>query len=200
MDRLVVASANPDKVRELRELLSVALPDCVLVPRPSHLADVDEDADTLEGNALLKARAIADATGNASVADDTGLFVDALGGLPGVRTARYAGPGATPASNRAKLLAALFELGATDPVRRGAEFRTVMAVVRSDATTVIAAGSVSGRITDIERGDAGFGYDSLFIPSEGDGRTFAEMTEAEKHALSHRGRAIAALVAKLSIE
>ena len=192
--RLLVASANPHKVAELRVLLGETLPDVELVLRPPGVPDVDETSDTLEGNARLKAAALVRATGLAAVADDTGLFVAALGGLPGVHTARYAGVAATAADNRTKLLGALRSVAVS---YRCAEFRTVVVVVRPDGSELSASGSVKGHISGDERGGGGFGYDSIFVPAEGDGRTFAEMEDAEKHALSHRGRAIRALATLL---
>lgn len=187
---LVCASANPDKVAEIQQILEGVVN---LLPRPADVPDVVEDADTLVGNARLKARAICTATGYDAVADDTGLEVAALGGAPGVHTARYAGEHATYADNRAKLLAEL--AGAAD---RSAVFRTVVVVDRPDGTELIVEGECRGRIAAEERGERGFGYDPLFIPDDGDGRTFAEMTDAEKHAISHRGRAFAALLQELS--
>ena len=134
-----------------------------------------------------------DATGEPSVADDTGLEVAALDGAPGVRSSRYAGPSATYADNCEKLLR---ELAAGDD-RRG-RFRTVALVRFPDGRELVAEGVVEGTIAREARGTAGFGYDPLFVPDEGDGRTFAEMAAAEKHALSHRGRAFRALAARLT--
>lgn len=189
LPRLVCASANPGKVAEIAELLAGLVE---LLPRPADVADVVEDADTLVGNARLKAAALCRATGMAAVSDDTGLFVDALDGRPGVHTARFGGEPPNDAGNRAALLAALD--GRSD---RAAHFATVAMVVRPDGSEVIAEGRCHGTIATAERGARGFGYDALFVPDDGDGRTFAEMSEHEKHALSHRGRAFAALVAAL---
>jgi len=186
--RLVLATANPDKVVEIAAILG---PDVELVPRPESVPDVVEDADTLEGNARLKAVAIVEATGEAAVADDTGLEVDALDGAPGVHSARFAGEDATYADNVNKMLASL--AGHPDPGERTARFRTVALARFPDGTEVIAEGTVDGTMAIAARGDAGFGYDPVFIPSDGDGRTFAEMTGDEKHAVSHRGRAFRAL-------
>jgi XTP/dITP diphosphohydrolase len=188
--RLVLATANPDKARELAALLDGF--DVVL--RPSDLPDVEETADTLEGNARLKAVAVMEATGDLAVADDTGLEVDALGGRPGVYAARYAGPGATYDDNVAKLLD---ELAGVDPGQRTARFRTVAVALFPDGREIVAEGAVSGVIAGSPRGGEGFGYDPLFVPDGGDGRTFAEMTQAEKAAVSHRGRALRALAARL---
>lgn len=189
MIRLVCASANPDKVAEIAALLDGAV---VLLPRPAHVADVVEDAPTLEGNATLKAVAICAATGLPAVADDTGLFVDALDGRPGVHTARFAGPTASYAQNRVALLAALDSV-----VDRTAQFRTVAVVVWPDGRELAVVGECRGRIAELELGERGFGYDSVFIPDDGDGRTFSQMSLDDKQAISHRGKAFAALLAAL---
>jgi len=181
--RIVCASANPHKIEELARLL----PSWVdLVARPSDIGDIDEDAPTLEGNAIIKAVEIANHASEWAIADDTGLEVDALNGAPGVRSARFAGDHATDAENRALLLAKLD--GVTN---RSARFRTVVALVSSKGDIQFVGGECAGTIAESERGDSGFGYDSLFIPADGDGRTFAEMTGPEKDTVSHRGRALA---------
>ena len=190
LPRLVCASANPDKVAEIAAILSGVVE---LAPRPAEVPDVVENADTLIGNARLKASAICRATGAAAVADDTGLEVDALGGAPGVYSARYAGEDASYADNRAKLLR---ELG--DAADRRARFRTSVLVAYPDGGELAVDGVCEGTITSSERGDGGFGYDSIFVPDDGDGRTFAEMTDDEKHAISHRGRAFRRLLEVLS--
>jgi XTP/dITP diphosphohydrolase len=187
--RLVCASANPDKVAEIAAILDGVVE---LLPRPDHVGDVVEDADTLEGNARLKAVAICDATGLPAVADDTGLEVSALGGAPGVHAARYAGADCSYADNRAKLLREL--AGADD---RSARFRTCVLVRWPDGRELVVDGVCDGSISEVERGTRGFGYDALFVPDDGDGRTFAEMTEDAKHAISHRGRAFRNLLAAL---
>jgi XTP/dITP diphosphohydrolase len=188
--RLVCASANPDKVAEIEAILRGVVE---LVPRPADVPDVVEDADTLEGNARLKAAAICSATGFDAVADDTGLEVVALGGAPGVHSARWAGDGCSYADNRAKLLREL--AGVAD---RRAAFRTCVLVRRPDGSELVVDGTCSGVITEAPRGDRGFGYDAVFVPDDGDGRTFAEMTDGEKHAISHRGRAFRNLLTVLS--
>lgn len=190
LPQLVCASANPDKVVEIQAILAGVVD---LLPRPADVPDVVEDADTLAGNARLKARAICAATGLAAVADDTGLEVAALDGAPGVYAARYAGEGVTYADNRAKLLA---ELGAATD--RAAVFRTVVLVAYPDGRELVVEGVCPGTITTVERGARGFGYDAVFVPDEGDGRTFAEMSDAEKNAVSHRGRAVRNLLAALA--
>jgi XTP/dITP diphosphohydrolase len=189
--RLVLATANRDKVREIADALS----GFELVPRPGDVPEVDETAETLEGNARLKADALCTATGEPAVADDTGLEVEALGGRPGVYSARFAGPGATYADNVAKLLQ---ELDGAD--NRRARFRTVAFVKLPDGSEVVAHGVVDGNIAREARGDEGFGYDPVFVPDDGDGRTFAEMSLAEKQKVSHRGRAFRALAELLRHE
>ena len=189
--RIVLATANPDKARELAALLQ----GFEVVPRPADLPDVEETADTLEGNARLKAQAVGAATAELSVADDTGLEVDALGGRPGVYAARFAGEGATYADNVAKLLIELADVPAAE---RTARFRTVTVALYPDGREIVAEGAVEGTITEWPAGDGGFGYDAVFAPEGGDGRTFAQMTQDEKAAISHRGRALRALAAQLS--
>ncbi|MBD3235849.1 MAG: RdgB/HAM1 family non-canonical purine NTP pyrophosphatase [Candidatus Eisenbacteria bacterium] len=186
--RLLCATRNPDKVGELREALR-ALPVALLsLDDLPPLPEVAETGDTLEENALLKARSAYRASGEASLADDTGLEVDALGGRPGVRSARYAGPGADYERNVTKLLR---EMEGIPPERRGARFRTVIAVLLPDGSEHLAHGSCVGRILDARRGSGGFGYDPVFwVPEVG--RTFAEMGLAEKNRISHRGRAVRA--------
>lgn len=187
-ERVVLASANPKKVAELRDILGDRFD---LVPRPSEVPEVVEDADSFEGNARLKAVALCEATGLPALADDSGLEVDALGGAPGVVSARYAGEHATDDANTALLLDRLAAV--EDPARRTARFRCVLLLRRPDGTEVVASGSCEGRITVAASGEGGFGYDPVFVPDAGDGRTFAELTEPEKHAISHRGAALAEL-------
>jgi XTP/dITP diphosphohydrolase len=187
--QLVCASANPDKVLEIAAILDGVVQ---LVPRPADVPDVVEDADSLTGNARLKAAAICAATGLPAVSDDTGLFVAALDGAPGVYAARFAGEDATYADNRAKLLA---ELG--DRTDRGASFVSAVMVVWPDGRELAVEGVCNGVIATGELGDRGFGYDSVFIPDDGDGRSFAQMSDAEKNQISHRARALHALLAAL---
>lgn len=193
--RLVSATANPHKLDEIRQILGDA---AVVVPRPEGLAVVVEDADTLEGNAELKVAAVVEATGQAAIADDTGLEVDSLGGAPGVRSARFAGDDADDDANVAKLLADLAAAGAHSPSSRRARFRTVVIVGWPDGRRIIGRGVVEGSIATHRRGTGGFGYDPVFVPDEGDGRTFAEMSANDKHALSHRGRALHAVDAQFA--
>lgn len=189
--RLVLATRNAGKVAELQarlRLLGVDLVSAADLDAPA----VDEDADTLRGNAEKKARALFGHAGLPALADDTGLEVDALGGAPGVRSARYAGDGATDADNRRRLLADL--AGAPG---RAARFRTVLAYADGDGVRFF-DGVCDGLIATEEAGAAGFGYDSVFRPASGDGRTFAEMSAEEKNRISHRGRALDAFAAWLA--
>ncbi len=183
--RVVLATTSGHKVREIRRLLEGY--DVELIDRPTHVDDVEETAETLEGNALIKARALRDATGEAALADDTGLFVDGLGGRPGVRSARYAGALATDESNVAKLLA---ELSAAKAPTRHATFRTVVAVALPGGDEWWVAGTLAGEILAQPRGAGGFGYDAIFAPSGLGGRSLAELTMAEKNDISHRGVAL----------
>lgn len=183
--QLVCASANPGKVAEIEQLMPRGVS---LLPRPMSVADVVENASTLVGNARLKARAIVDATGCPALADDTGLFVDALDGLPGVRTARYAGENATDSDNKRKLLAAL-----ESSTARSCRFISAVVVLWPNGDEVVVEGVCEGSIALREVGTSGFGFDALFIPAAGDGRTFAEMQAEEKNTMSHRGRAFVEL-------
>ena len=176
MLRAVCASANPHKVAEIFDLMGGVID---LQPRPEGLADVVEDADTLVGNARLKAVAVCNATGLPALADDTGLEVDALNGAPGVRTARFAGEHATDADNRAKMLREL------SGKARSCRFRTVALLRFPDGREVIAEGVCEGSIAEEEIGERGFGYDPLFIARDGDGRTFAQMNVDEKQRVLH---------------
>lgn len=192
--RLVVATANLDKAREIRAVLEHAGAAVELVPRPDDVPEVEETGLTLIENARLKAVALRDATGLAALADDTGLEVDALGGAPGVWSARYAGEDATYADNVAKLLR---EVDSVRRASRTARFRTAVVLATPDGEELVAEGVVEGVIVAEPRGTGGFGYDSVFAPAGAGGRTFAELEPDHKHALSHRGRALRALAARL---
>ncbi len=194
MYRFVLATANKDKAKELTEILGDALGDVELEPRPAGLPDVDETGDTLAANARLKAAAICEVTGQIAIADDTGLEVDALDGAPGVYAARYAGENATYADNVLKMLESLSEV---PPGKRTARFHTIALACFPDGTEIVASGTVEGEIATEGRGERGFGYDPIFVPEGAGGRTFAEITPEEKHALSHRGRAFRELAVKL---
>ena len=188
IDRLVVASKNQDKLREIEAvLLGMGLVGEIVTGLD--WPDIEETEPTLEGNALLKARAVAAATGMPSLADDTGLEVDALAGAPGVGVRASLGEGASYADNVRALLEQL-----EGKAERSARFRTVMALVVPGREEVVAEGVLDGRIMDLPRGDSGFGYDPVF---DVDGRSLAEFSAAEKNAISHRGRALRALAEKL---
>lgn len=193
---LVLATANPDKAAEITAILG-SVPGIVLRPRPASVPDVEETGDTLLDNARLKAFSLVESTGMAAVADDTGLEVDTLGGAPGVYSARFAGEHATYRANVEKLLAELDRSGADAPDRRRATFRCVAFVGFPDGGEVWADGEVPGTIAPAAAGEGGFGYDPVFAPDGSGGRTFAEMSPEDKHAISHRGRAFRALADRL---
>ncbi len=196
--RMVLATANPDKGAEIVALVADTVGDRVeLVARPSSVGEVEETGDTLEENARLKAAALVAATGLPAIADDTGLEVDALGGAPGVLSSRYSGEHASYDDNVAKLLTELDAAGARLPQARRARFRTVAMACFPGGREVVAHGVVEGTIAQSRRGQGGFGYDPVFVPDGGDGRTYAEMSLAEKNARSHRARAFRALAVGL---
>ena len=181
--KLLISTRNPHKLREITaimEPLGVALVSLDAFP---DAPEVDEDRETLDGNAIKKACELQAFTGLPTLADDTGLEVEALGGAPGVRSARFAGEDADDAANRALLIERL-----EDADDRRARFRTVIALCTASGTHTF-EGSCKGTIIPEERGEQGFGYDPIFQP-EGRDVTFAEMAEAEKNAISHRGRAL----------
>ena len=189
IDRLVVASQNPDKIAEVEAVLQdLALG--IEIVSGLDWPEVEETEETLEGNALLKARAVMEQTGLPALADDTGLEVAALGGRPGVHTARFAGPDATYNDNVAKLLDVME--GVED---RSASFRTVIALVTPEGDEVTVEGVLDGTITTMRRGTGGFGYDPVFEVGEW---TLAEMPPATKNQVSHRARALHALGAHLA--
>jgi XTP/dITP diphosphohydrolase len=181
--RLLVATRNAHKVRELARLL----PGIELDPLPDGVPTPPEDGDTYAANALIKARAAATATGRTAIADDSGIEAEALGGAPGVRTARFAGEHATDAENLAKL-------AAEAPAGSGLRYVCVIAHVAPGGAEHTFEGTVGGTVAGEPRGEGGFGYDPLFVPDDGDGRTMAELSDAEKDAISHRGRAARALL------
>jgi XTP/dITP diphosphohydrolase len=196
--KLVFATTNKGKLEELQALVK-GLPVEVLSLREVEALEVEEDAETFEENAAKKARAYLERTGFAALGDDTGLCVDALGGAPGVRSARYGGyEGADPALgeaaeryrlNNERLLR---ELAGVPAERRGAEFRTALCLLVPGEEPVIVRGVVRGRILEERRGEHGFGYDPLFeVPELG--QTLAELKPEEKNRISHRARAFAAL-------
>ncbi len=189
--RLVVASGNPGKLRELRALAG-ELASEIVAQSELGVAAVAETESSFLGNALLKARHAARATGLAALADDSGLEVEALGGAPGVASARYAGEGASDADNVAKLLGAL----AGVPPPRRARFHAVLVLVTGpdDPAPLVAEGRWEGRIATEARGAGGFGYDPVFLPGDGES-SVAELAPAAKNRLSHRAQALGALLA-----
>jgi len=194
MTRFVLATANPAKAREIKEVIQTEYEDIEVIPLDPSWPEVIEDGAPLEANALLKADAATARALIPALADDTGLEVSALQGAPGVRSARYASDEATDAQNIAFLLD---QMRAVSAENRAARFTTVAIAKWPDGKILLATGSVYGVIAEQVRGDAGFGYDPVFVPTEGDGRTFAEMSPVEKHKLSHRGRAFRSLAHKL---
>lgn len=192
---VVVASNNAHKVREIEDMLGEALPGASFkaMAEIEGLPEPEETGSTFEENAFIKAQAVHDATGLPTVADDSGLVVDALGGAPGVFSARYAGVHGDDAANNAKLLRELAGVGAPE---RTARFVCCMAFVDTDVSTC-GTGVCEGRIGTEPRGENGFGYDPLFWPDDAPGKTMAELSPEEKNAISHRRRAIQDLAAQL---
>jgi len=190
---VVVATGNPGKLREIERLLA-DIGISVLPQSAFGIAEVEETGENFAENALIKARHAAAATGRAAIADDSGLVVDALGGRPGVRSARYAGNDASDEANIDKLLAELTDV--PDDRRTAAFHCTAVFVMPGEVAPVIASGQWPGRILRQRRGSGGFGYDPVFFDTEL-GRSAAELSPAEKNARSHRGKALRALVAKL---
>lgn len=195
MRKLILSSGNPHKVDELKKILA-NLEIQVLTKDEVGQGELEviEDGDTLEANALKKARALAEKVEGIVLADDTGLFVDALNGEPGVYSARYAGEECSYEANNAKLLGALAGVA---PEKRTARFKTVIALIDEKGAEYIIEGVCEGRILDEKKGSAGFGYDPLFLP-EGYEQTFAELGEDIKNKISHRARAIYLMRDKLA--
>jgi XTP/dITP diphosphohydrolase len=194
MRRVVLATGNPGKLREMRAIL--AGHDLEIVAQSElGIEPPVEDGDSFAANALIKARHAAAAAGLPAIADDSGLEVDALGGRPGLRSARYAGPQSDDRANNERLLA---ELAGVPAEGRGARYRCAMAFVRhaEDPTPIVAEAQWPGRIGLEARGAGGFGYDPYFVAA-GDTRTVAEMPAEEKNRISHRGQALAALAARM---
>ena len=194
MSRVVLASRNAHKIEEMARILDDAglHVEVVGIDAFDGVVDVPEVAETeatFEGNALLKARAVCTATGVPAVADDSGLCVDALNGMPGILSARWSGGG----GDVANLELVLAQLGDTPDERLGAQFRCAVALVLPDGREAVVHGEMRGRLVRAPRGTHGFGYDPIFVP-DGEERTSAELTSDEKDAISHRGNALRALV------
>ena len=208
--RLVVATRNEGKRREFAEIFQGHCPrgpgqggvaDPELLAPPADMPEPVEDGETFEANALIKARAANAATGLPAMADDSGIAVEALGGRPGVRSARYAGEHASDAENLALLLDEMAAL--RDPVERRAAYVAAIAYVDGSGEEVTVEARCEGALIEAPRGDGGFGYDPVFVPLDTgpeDSRTMAELDSSEKHAISHRGRAARALVERLAAE
>ena len=190
---MILATGNKHKVREMRELL----PGLDLQPLPAGVEMPPEDGDSFVANALIKARAIHAATGEPTIADDSGIAAEALGGAPGIYSARYAGEGSSDEVNLAKLLR---EVGATGGSRRAA-YVCAIALIDADGAEHVFEGECEGTLLEEGRGEGGFGYDPAFVPDDTgpeDERTYSELSDAEKHAISHRGRAARRLTAHLA--
>ena len=188
--RLVLATRNTHKLQELAEILAAEGLDVALGPLPESAPEVVEDGLTFADNAAKKARSAAAVTGLAAVADDSGLCVDALGGMPGIFSARWAGRGKDDSAN---LQLVLDQVADVPDAQLGAHFTCVAALALPTGEERIVEGRVDGRLVREPRGTGGFGYDPIFLPA-GHDRTTAQMSADEKHAISHRGRAMRALV------
>ena len=191
--RLIVATRNDHKLRELSQILS----GIELVPLPTKVELPPEDGDTFAANALIKARATHRACGEAAIADDSGISARALGGRPGVRSARFAGEDATDQENLGLLISEL-----ADEEDRGVAYVCALAHVAADGTETVVEARCEGTLILEPRGSRGFGYDPAFVPLDtgpDDGRTMAELSDAEKHSISHRGRAARKLAEKLGL-
>ena len=186
MITLVAATNNPHKIIEFREILGKNF-DVKSLKDLGLKVEVEEDADSFYGNAYKKAKAVSDASGFAALADDSGLIVDALGGAPGVYSARYAGTDGDDEANRKKLLKEM--AGVTDFGKRTARFHSSVVIVYPDGTSIAGAGDTEGKILFEEKGAGGFGYDCLFY-SDDLGKSFGEATPEEKNSVSHRSRAL----------
>jgi XTP/dITP diphosphohydrolase len=188
---LIFATANKHKLREMRELL----PDLGLRPLPEGVELPPEHGESFAEIALEKARAAHAATGEAAIGDDSGIEAIGLGGRPGIHSARYGGEGASDEENLAKLLREVAEAGD----ERAARYHCALALVEADGSEHVFEARWAGRLIEEPRGEGGFGYDPAFVPDDGpeDGRTAAELTQAEKNEISHRGRAARLLAAHL---
>lgn len=196
MERILLATRNAGKVKEMQRLLAEAglALEVVGLSEFPHLEDVEENGATFEENALIKARYAAKESGVAAVADDSGICVDALNGMPGIYSARWAG---RHGDDKANLELLLSQIAHVPQERRTAHFRCAVALVYPDGREIVVEGRMNGRVIDRPRGEHGFGYDPIFC-ADGSDRTSAELTPTEKDAVSHRGNAMRALVKVLS--
>lgn len=192
--KIVVATGNAHKVDEIRSALAFEGWEFVALSELGDFSEPIEDGETFEDNARIKAHAAHEATGMATLADDSGLVVDALGGRPGVHSSRYAGENATDADNNRKLLS---ELAGLDQDGRSARFVSTLVFINEDGSEIVARGTCEGMIGTEQEGDNGFGYDPLFLPFALGGHTMAELTMDEKNRISHRGAALEDLKRKL---
>lgn len=196
MLKIVLATGNKHKVREFKNIFEENGIEAEIIPisETGFKGEIIENADTFEGNAYIKAKTLCDYTGMTTIADDSGLCVDALGGAPGVYSSRYSGENADDMKNINKLLTELHKLG---EVKRDARFECCICVCRKDDKKMTFTGRCEGKIIDELRGDGRFGYDPVFF-YEPLKKTFAEMTSAEKDKVSHRGKAMEELIKNLS--
>ncbi len=192
MKKIVIASKNSDKVKEMRLVLSNLPIEVLSLADFADLPDALEDGTTFEANALIKARFFHERTGLACLADDSGLEVDALGGLPGVYSARFAGYHADDLTNNQKLLDELKKVGVKESA---AAYRCALAFIDTDGTELLTQGKIEGKIKTVAQGNGGFGYDPYFYID--DERTMAQLSTDEKNLISHRGKALREMVAKL---
>lgn len=185
--RIISATQNKHKLEEIYAIIKNYNMELITLEAAGYKSvEIEENGNTCEENSLIKAKAVTDLTGEPAIADDTGLFVDAAGGEPGVNSARYAGIHGDDAANRAKLLK---KLEGVPYEKRTAMFVTVITLTYPGGKTLVARGECHGHISEEERGDRGFGYDSIFIPVESD-KTFAELSAEFKNSISHRKRAL----------
>lgn len=192
--RIVIATGNKDKVREINEILKDTDFDAVSMKEIGINPDIVEDADTFEGNALIKAKAVHELTGDYVMADDSGLCIDALDGAPGVYSARFCGEDSTYEEKFAKIFEMLKDV---PEEKRSAQFVCAIAVVKPDGTSFTVRGECHGILHETPMGTNGFGYDPIFYVPEF-GMTTAQMNPEQKHQISHRGKALRAMVEKLS--
>lgn len=189
--KIIFATGNKGKLREAAEILGPGF-ELVTPAQMGITEDIEETGSTLKENSIIKAEYLWEKAGMSCFADDTGLEVDALGGAPGIYSARYAGPGHDFAANRRKLLSELARVGACSPAERSARFRSVVTLIVNGEKRFF-EGTMEGFISDCERGDGGFGYDPVFVAEQYPDRTVSELGEEAKNRISHRGKALRAM-------